>query len=171
MLSVARSLKLHTTTDVGVTNVANAASRRCGCTLTFAQLFSDFVTMLAVSNTGVNNDPRYNLQPFSLRQTYVSPLTGTSLTLSGPATVGTLTPGQTATITSMFRGGFAFFSFDNFSPNGSRYFVLTALSAFDVEPCVDQLYRLKHQLISDGHDTPMTAKAAKPCAHSQCFRG
>jgi hypothetical protein len=75
--------ELHTTTDIGVVNVANAASRRCSCPLTFQQLFTDFVTMLAVSNTGISNDPRYNLQSFSLRQTYTSPLTGTTLTLTG----------------------------------------------------------------------------------------
>ncbi|HTE84593.1 MAG TPA: DUF3800 domain-containing protein [Dehalococcoidia bacterium] len=40
----------------------------------------------------------------------------------------------------------------NFSPNGSRHFVLTALSAFDIEPCVAELYALKHRLIRDGHE-------------------
>lgn len=40
----------------------------------------------------------------------------------------------------------------NFSPKGSRYFVLSALSAFDIDPCVAELYRLKHRLIDDGHE-------------------
>ncbi|MBV9438394.1 MAG: hypothetical protein JOZ24_00225 [Candidatus Eremiobacteraeota bacterium] len=117
--------ELHTTTDRGSANIANAATRRCTalnvqpCPVSFNQLFSDFVTMLAVSNTGITADPRYNMQSFSLRGTYTSAVTGASITLNGPATVGTLTPGQTATVQSMFRGGFAFFNFDNFNPNGS----------------------------------------------------
>ena len=40
----------------------------------------------------------------------------------------------------------------NFSPNGSRYFTLTALSTFDIEQCVAELHALKHSLIDDGHE-------------------
>ncbi|MBC5810453.1 MAG: hypothetical protein GIW95_06335 [Candidatus Eremiobacteraeota bacterium] len=111
--------ELHTTTDRGATNIINAVGRRCSCTVTFAQLFADFATMLAVSNTGVTTDPRYNLQSFSLRQTYTSSVTGQSVTFSGPATIGTLAPGQTVEVQRMYQNGFAYFGFNNFAAAGS----------------------------------------------------
>lgn len=40
----------------------------------------------------------------------------------------------------------------NFAPKGSRYLVLSALSAFDIEPCVTDLYAIKHRLIAEGHE-------------------
>ena len=40
----------------------------------------------------------------------------------------------------------------DFSPNGTKYFVLTGLLAFDIMPAVVEMHRLKHEVIRAGTD-------------------
>ena len=106
---------------VGTANITYAAQQNGGGNITYAQLFTDFTTMLAVSNTGTSNDPRYNMQSFPIRNaTFPAQCMGCyGQYIAGPATVGTLTAAQSAVVQNMFPGGFAFFTMNGIDPSGN----------------------------------------------------
>jgi hypothetical protein len=110
-------LKIQTDRMSGTAGIADATGT------SFNQLMADFTTMIAVSNTGIvpagsSNYAKYNMQSFSLRQSY-TPQYVAPFTLAGPATVGALTPNAAASVQNMYYGGFAYFSFDSFGATGS----------------------------------------------------
>lgn len=110
-------LKIQTDSMNGTAGIAHATG------ISFNQLIADFTTMIAVSNTGIVpvgslDYAKYNMQSFSLRQSY-TPQYVDAFTFAGPATVGALTPNTATSVQNMYYGGFAYFSFGNFVATGS----------------------------------------------------
>jgi hypothetical protein len=60
-------------------------------------LLGDFGIALAASGTGITTDPRWNFSGFDPRGTYYNQFNG-SVSLSGPATMATLSPSSTGTV-------------------------------------------------------------------------
>ena len=112
---------LGTSTAKGTANIVYAVNRNGGSGITFAQLYSDFVTMLAVSDLGITTDKRYNMQSFQIRNgNYAAQCAGcVAVNLTGPANAATLAAGQNLIVQNMFPGGFAFFNMDSVNASGN----------------------------------------------------
>jgi hypothetical protein len=112
---------LGTSTAKGTANITYAVNRNGGNGITYAQLYSDFVTMLAVSDLGITTDKRYNMQSFHIRNgNYAAQCAGcTAVNLTGPANAATLAAGQNLIVQNMFPGGFAFFNMDSVTASGN----------------------------------------------------
>lgn len=84
----------------------------------FPSLLGDFATALAVSNTGVSTDPRYNFTGINLRQTYPSPHGGVSQVFTGPKLLP-VAAGNGVSITGMPAGAFAYYTVTGLTGSGN----------------------------------------------------
>ena len=108
------ALKMDSHPNGGIENILAATGQS-----NFYALWNDFGAMLAVSNTGMSADPRYNLQTWSLHGTYYEALFNDTYTLSGPTTIGTLSPGATVSMPNMCSGCFAYFDVTGLGGSGN----------------------------------------------------
>ena len=104
----------------GSTN-GHASLLRISSYADMAPLLGDFATALAVSNTGVSTDPKYNFTGINLHHTYLSPnasLGYSSQVFNGP-TLLPLAVGNTASISGMPAGAFAYYNITGLTGSGN----------------------------------------------------